>query len=319
MQEIVKKNYNGYILIFTLLMTAAMTALTTYIFNRGIIYTPFIQLMINQEKARIIAIGGIQIIASQLTYQEKEKKQTTTMEKQVETSSNNNEKKFLARILPTLNRWQIFQLAEDTEGIDAQLQVCLMSEEGKININKIYDFSQHKFYEKETNQQNWKKILQEIFARIEKISKEKDLFSSLEKFLSKQNHPLNDVTEILNDKPFAIFKNNLFYEPPSKSKGQKTQVTPLLYLTDIFTTSSSTMLLEPWLFSNSIDNLLGLKQATFGDIKQRKEMVEKWLKNFKKTVKWKQDWNTQLKPVYEKELQSLPQGIDSIFSTTFDP
>ncbi|HEB41865.1 MAG TPA: hypothetical protein ENI08_02505 [Candidatus Dependentiae bacterium] len=317
MQKIVKKN-NGYILIFTLLITAATTAVVTYIFNRGIVYVPFMQLMIDQEKAKIIALSGIQVIASQLTYQEKEKREPR-VEKKTMPNQDNNEKKLLARILPTLNRWQTFQLKENIEGIDAQLQVCLMSEEGKINLNKIYDFSQHKFRGQEKKQENWKKILQEVFNRIEKINKGKDLFSSLEKFLSKQQQPLNDVTELLAIKSFITFKNDLFYDPPNKLEKKKRPTKQPLYLTDIFTTSSSKATLEPWLFSDSLDHLFGLKQAEFGDIKQRKKIVNQWLKNFKKTAKWKQDWNTQLKPVYEKELQSLPQSIDSILSTTFEP
>jgi len=317
MQEKIKKN-NGYILIFTLLITAAMTAVVTYIFNRGIIYVPFIQLMIDQEKAKTIALSGIQIIASQLTYQEKEKKAPAT-EKKITPQQNNDEKKLLARILPILNRWQTFELKDNVEGIDAQLQICLMSEEGKINLNKIYDFSQHKFRGQEKKQGNWKKILQEIFKRTEKINKGKDLFSSLEKFLNKQQQQLNDVTELLTIKPFIIFKNNLFYEPPHKLEQEKSPIKQPLYLTDIFTTNSNKDTIEPWLLSNSLDQLFGLKQVEFGDIKQRKQIVNQWLKNFKKTAKWKQDWNTQLKPVYEKELQSLPQGIDSILSTTFEP
>lgn len=315
MQKIVKKN-SGYILVLTLLITATITILSTYIFNRGIIYMPFTALMIDQEKAKLLAVSGIQIIASQLTYQEKELK---SKEKPTVTDPVSSEKKFLTQILPTLNRWQTFQLKKSIEGIDAQLQVCLMSEEGKINLNKIYDFSQHKFVVREKGKPSWKKILQEICTHIEKVNKEKDLFLSLEKFLSQQKQPLNDITELLISKPFAIFKNNLFYNPPTDSKKEKSQEKSSVYLTDIFTTRSSSELLEPWLFSNSIANLLGLKQAKFGDIRQRKEIITKLLKNFKKTAKWQQDWNTQLKPIYEKELQSLPQGIDSIFSTTFDP
>ncbi len=317
MKKIAKKS-KGYILILTLLITATATVVVTYIFNRGIIYVPFMQIMINREKAKMIAIGSIQIIASQLTYQEKEKTQST-IEKQTKQIPNDNGKKLLTRILPTLNRWQTFQLKENIEGVDAQLRICLMCEEGKINLNRIYDFSQHKFHGQGKKQGDWKKFLQEVFQRIEKINKGKDLFPSLEKFLRKQQYPLNDVTELLTIKSFAIFKNNLFYEPPSKFEKEKVQIKHPLYLTDIFTISSRKAMLEPWLFSDSIDRLFGLKQTNFGDIQQRKQMVNQWLKNFKKTTKWGQDWNIQLKPVYEKELQSLPPGINSIFSTTFEP
>ncbi len=167
MKKIAKKS-KGYILIFTLLITATATVVVTYIFNRGIIYVPFMQIMIDREKAKMITLGSIQIIASQLTYQEKETKQIP----------NDNEKKLLARILPTLNRWQTFQLKENIEGIDAELRICLMCEEGKINLNLIYDFSQHKFHGQGKKQGDWKKFLQEIFQRIEKKNKGKDLFTS---------------------------------------------------------------------------------------------------------------------------------------------
>jgi len=314
MKKIAKKT-RGYILILTLLITATSTVVVTYIFNRGIIYVPFIQIMIDREKAKMITLGSIQIIASQLTYQEKEKTQST-IEKQ---TPSDNEKKLLARILPTLNRWQTFQLKENIEGVNAQLRICLMCEEGKINLNQIYDFSQHKFYGEGKKQGDWKKFLQEIFQRIEKTNKGKDLFISLEKFLRKQQYPLNDLTELLTIKSFAVFKNNLFYKPPSKFDKEKAQIKYPLYLTDIFTISSRKAMIEPWLFSDSINRLFGLKQTKFGDTQQRKQIVNQWLKNFKKTAKWGQDWNTRLKPVYEKELQSLLPDINSIFSTTFEP
>ena len=51
----------------------------------------------------------------------------------------------MSRILPTLNRWQEFDLKEKVDGVDGQIKVCLMCEEGKINLNRIIDFEKGTF------------------------------------------------------------------------------------------------------------------------------------------------------------------------------
>ncbi len=312
----------GYILVFALIIIAITTALATYVYNRGTIFVAYTGTILDQERAKQLALGGVDIAYAQLNYEEKkedkEKKgaaaagQETSGEEKKEDSE---EKLFLTRILPSLNRWQEYTFLEDKDGLDAVLRICIVCEQGKININSMYDFEKHAFIGDQEGEKNSNKaIIQNICTHIEKELKIKDLFAGLDQFLKKREYPLNDITELLAIKDLTEFKGLLFYDPPRVKEKQYP-----LYLTDIFTVYSPDEKIEPWLLSDSVCGIFGLNRVQPDDVQKRKKMVQEWTKPFTESTDWKEQWATILKPMYEKELQSLPEGIDSIFSTTFAP
>ncbi len=310
-----KKANPGYIMIFTFLAIGAAMVVATYVGHRGSYYMPFSHMIIEREKAKTLALSGVQVAIAQLaqspTKQEKEQPKEEEKSGGKTSSKNNPEKEFLSRILPSLNRWQDFDLSENVDGIDGKISICLMCEEGKINLNRIIDFKKNAFYG--TEKSGWKAIMQELCKSIERITKTSDLFPAFEKIIKEMQYPFNDATELIVRKEFNSFKDILFYQPPTIKK-QDT-----IYLTDIFTVWSSSDKIEPWLFSDSINGLLGLPRVEVDDIKKRKEQTEGWLKNFKERSNWQQDWQTILMPIYGKELRTLPKNIDSMLSTTFAP
>ncbi|HXW85982.1 MAG TPA: hypothetical protein VEK38_01425 [Candidatus Bathyarchaeia archaeon] len=309
----------GYILVFTLIIIAITTALATYVYNRGIIFFSYTSTILDQERARQLALGGVNIAYAQLNYQEKkdekEKKGVADTGGEKEEKKDSEEKAFLKRLLPTLNRWQEYSFSEDKDGLDGTVRFCVVCEQGKININSMYDFQKHAFIGDEKEEKGGNKVIvQNICSRLEKELKIKDLFASLEQFLKKREYPLNDITELLAIKDFVSFKGALYYDPPQTKEKQYP-----LYLTDIFTVYSPDEKIEPWLLSDSVCGICGLGRVQFDDGQKRKKMVQEWTKPFTESTNWKDQWATILKPMYEKELQSLPEGIDSIFSTTFSP
>ena len=319
------KKQQGYILILTLLITSAAIAVVTYIFNRGSVHVPFMQTMIEREKAKMLAMSGVQIAIAQLSYKMPEEEKEKRIEKKEKKPDLGKEaKSFLKYLLPVINRWQEYELKEKVDGIDGQINVCIMCEEGKININQIYDFERLAFVGEKQKQGNWKLVMQEVCKRIEKIAKGKDLLQAIEKFLKARQYKINDVTELLTVKEFAIFKNAIFYEPlgpPLKSSnfvGSKKGKRPI-YLTDIFTVWSQSSKIEPWLFSDSINGVFNLPRAQLGEINARKGRVEGWTKEFKQKTTWKDDWKKYMVPLYGKELRTLPKDIESMFSSTFAP
>lgn len=64
----IKKIYarDGYIMIFTLLVVAAATVVVTYVGHRGSFYIPFSHMILAREKAKMIALGGVQVAIAQL-------------------------------------------------------------------------------------------------------------------------------------------------------------------------------------------------------------------------------------------------------------
>ena len=65
--------------------------------------------------------------------------------------------------------------------------------------------------------------------------------------------------------------------------------------------------------------ILDMKSTPVGDMNQMKATVQGWLKNFKPSMNWAQEWNKVLQPMYGIEYQRLLKGIDAVFETSFDP
>jgi hypothetical protein len=299
---IVKHAQKGYILVLTLMMLTIVLVLTTQIFNGGTIYSLIAQTTVEREKAKRLALGGVQVAMSQLF--------TTTSEQPIE------KPQLQKALVPALNRWQQFTFTQGRDGIEGALQICVMCEQGKFNLNAFYDFPKKKFINEDQPNGGMRKIAEELFKRVKDFVGGKDLFPAFEKLLKERGYPFNDVTELFASAEFAPFKNLVFYEPPSdqEKKGKRP-----VYLTDLFTVSTQKELIDPLLFSDSVCAVLGLARAQDGQIKKRTEEIKNLLQNMKPKIDWKADWDTILKPLYGKDFTSLPKDIDSVLDSQFEP
>ncbi|BDC34079.1 hypothetical protein Noda2021_00370 [Candidatus Dependentiae bacterium Noda2021] len=309
----------GFILVFSLILTALAVFLITYLASKSMLYLPYAQFMSQQQKATVLAYGALQLGLSQLAEQPKkdekiDQKPNTSQEKNAQTD---DQKSFLEKVLPLLNHWQSFVLTEKVEGIDGQVKLCITCEEGKLNLNELYDFKNHQFVGEGAPTGDAKKILQELFGRIEQMMGGKNVFASFEKFMKERTHRLNDVTELLMIKEFEVFRNNVFFEPtaggPVKDKNRS------LYLTDLFTVWSGKKTLEPWLFSNSINHILGLRPVSELEAQTRTRTVQEVVKIAKTQYNWAVDWAQYMRPLYEKEFSALPAGVGTLLSTQVMP
>jgi hypothetical protein len=273
---------------------------TTQIFNSSTMYSLITQTTVEEEKAKRIALGGVQVAMSQLF--------TGTEQ------NDESQIKLLARTVPSINRWQRFPLTEEQEGIDGQLELCIICEQGKLNINTVYDFSKKKFIDEDKPNGGMKTIAEQFFKGMKEYTG-KDLFPVFEKLLKNRGYPFNDVTELFSSPEFSLFKNTIFYEPPTAGLKGKRPV----YLTDLFTVDTSSIRMQPWLFSDSVCAVLGLSRAGDGEIKKRAEEIQGMIKTVKVAADWKTDWDKFLKPLYGKDFTSLPKNIDSVFDSQFAP
>lgn len=326
----------GYILMTTLSMIAIAVALVTYLFNRGMLFIPTGHTLIAREKAKMLALSGISIARAQLAVPIKqEKKEQNTLQKPQE--GNQDAQEFFARVFPVINQWQKFPLQESVDGVTGEIGIRITCQEGKINLNAIYDFSKHEFISEKTatglqkilqvgaagkeksGESGWKKLLQELCGRIDQEAKTKNLFQSLEQYLKKRHYPLDDVTQLFEIADNGVLlKKTMRYEFPQE-KEQNKEKGGSFCLTDIFTVDGGQNYLEPWLLSDSLSTLLGLKPLSQVIGGEKKASVKEIVKRFKPTASWKTEWNTLLQPMYGKELQTLPESIDSFFTKTFDP
>lgn len=317
---------SGFIIPLVFVLASAIIVVATALFVTGSIYVPYLKSTVEQEKARFLALGGIQIAVAQLAQSfekeqpEQETQEQTSSEKSTPTYSAENQRitQFLSYLLTRLNRWQKFDIIAGGPTDRGTIDICLTSEDGKIDLNTIYDFKKHKFVGEDQPSGGWKSIMMELSERLGKLIGSENLFSSLEKYLRLRKYAFNDVTELLAIDEFKPFGHRVYYEPITGQEVKKGKTG--LALTDIFTVYSGRSFVEPWLLSESIRTILELN-PTIVDQKEDEQaaVIQEQVKNFKRINRWVNDWHTVMAPRYGKELQTLPKGIESVFSTIFDP
>lgn len=311
----IKHRKFGFILPITLAFISMLMFLGAYVANKGLVFGAYSRAMINREKATQLAYGGIQLAMSQIAGEPMKKEKEPAKNEPVKGASagktpeqqSSDGKQLLKLMLPVLNKAQNFALKQPIEGITGSLTLIVGSEEGKININAMYDFDKHKFVGEGNPQNDMKKVMQEAFNALKERTGA-DLFTEFEKYLKERKYPLNDVTELLTIKGFDVFKNEIFADEAINKSDKKSKI----YLADLFTVSSPRAQLEPWLLSDSLLALLNLKR-------DKEKSVDDLLKNFKERSDWKNDWAKALKPLYNVDYTALPKGLASLMNPTFAP
>lgn len=304
---------SGYILAITLAFISMLMFLGAYVANKGLVFGAYSKTMINRERAMQLAQGGIQLAMGQIAGEAVKKEQPKKEISATNQKDKSNEqpvsdgKQLLKQLLPILNKPHSFTLKSSIEGVNGIIILLIGSEEGKININAMYDFDKHKFIGEGNAQNDMKKVMQEVFNMLKERTGA-DLFAEFEKFLKERKYPINDVTELLAIKGFDIFKNEVFEDVESSKADKK----PKIYLSDLFTVSTPKALIEPWLLSDSTLALLNLKR-------DKEKSADDLVKNYKDRSDWKTDWVKALKPLYNIDYTALPKGIASLLNPSFAP
>ncbi len=316
---------SGFVIPMVLLLIGMAMVLAVGIFQRGVTFAPYISAVLKREQAKQLALSGVHIAMSQIAYADSVKQHESSEPKQTEKNGEKKEeakgpsreelvKAMFSNMLSHLNEWQTFQLKESIDGINGTIKIALSCEEGKINLNKIYDFSKKRFIGEGQLQFDWKKMMELIMKRIEKkMHISGNMFESFEKFFKERQYRVNDPSELLTYEHFKRFAHLLFYEPPQKAEKDRP-----IFLFDIFTVYGNDKL-QLWFLSDSVRDVLEMKRAVPVDQKAKKDMVQELLKKLKPTVAIAADWNTIFQPLYGIEFKRLPKGIEGFLDTTFDP
>ena len=305
---------SGYILAITLAFISMLMFLGAYVANKGLVFGAYSKTMINRERAMQLAQGGIQLAMSQIAgepvkkdQQKKETPPADPKDKSAQQPPASDGKQLLKQLLPIFNKAQSFTLKSSVEGVNGVITLLIGSEEGKININAMYDFDKHKFVGEGNPQNDMKKVMQEVFNALKERTGA-DLFAEFEKFLKDRKYPINDITELLTIKGFDQFKDSVFYDPLIPQPQNK----PGIVLTNLFTVSMPKAQVEPWLLSDSVLALLNLKR-------DKEKSADDLIKNYKDRSDWKNDWAKALKVLYNIDYTALPKGIASLLNPTFAP
>ena len=317
------KQHNGFIIPLALMLVSIIIVLATSIYQKGSLFVPFMHVVKQREQAKMLALSGIQLAMSQLaaphTIAQKkpasnEKKEASKEPEKKELSPEQEAQNLLGQLLPSLNQWQEYPLKKDVDGIEGTIKIAISCEEGKIDLNRIYDFAHKKFVGEGRPNGDWKKIMQFVCQRIQKTMGISDnLFESFEKFFKQRQYKVNDATELLPLNGFKSFATTTFYDPSADKNSKQ----PFALL-DIFTVYGVGKL-QPWLLSDSIRGIFEMKRSGQTDETKKKEMIQSLIKKFKPVIDPAKEWNGLFQPLYGIEFKRLFKGLEAFFDSSFDP
>lgn len=319
-----QKNKQGYILILTFFFIAISVVLISGVLKQASNFQKNANLMQNKEKARLLALSGIQLALDQISLVEEEQPSEET----AKTNSPQKEKgaeQFLSKwfrgVFPAINKWNSLNLTDAQFGVEGSIKYFISCEQGKIDLNSFANI-----LEKEAKQSAQKAEAVSEEGKTEKLTSQDTTniksFTSVADELVKNKFkvnlietlkeakkyiPLEDPTQLLKYKSFESAKDNLFLSLDSNPTDKKMPIT----LMDLFTTLPSSGKFNPWLLSYSMATLLDLKRkpdAKLADI----------IKQFKPKMDWAKDWDKTLAEMYGKQFKSLPAEITNMFSAEFE-
>lgn len=303
---------NGYILVLTLIIMSLLTIVVTQMYYIGSSFSSFATLAHKREQAKILALDGVYLACGQLHMSapkdDKTPKQVPTAQKTPGQPPEDPIKLLLQKILPVLNTWQTVVFKTPQDRMDGTLQLYITCEEGKIHLNDLLTLITDSNLSKEK-----RAFVVRLFGKIADLSgAHADLYKGAQEYFEQRKHVwLNDISELLNVPAFSVFNEKLFVAPPV-GKTQKHEI----FLTDLFTPQSSCGKLDPWVFSVSVKEVLGIGASSETKIQ---EGLKAALVNFKKNYSWPADWNILFKPAYGVEFASLGKEVSAYLTTSFDP
>lgn len=311
MQPINIKKTPSFVLLFVVMMMAIVTMLTQQLLRGVMVGSMFDRTMIARERAEILALGGVQVAIAMLTKQKEAAKPGNAQDayEKEKVDPDKEAKAFLTKILPILNRWKTFELSQKEDGATGTLKICISCEEGKLNLNEIFDFKKQAF----------KSDFEPLVTALE-IDNKYQVIKFLTEFFKKRNKKLDDLSELMMIPEFA--KLDVFYNPPEpidKNKKDEDKKPRNIALFDIFTIEGTQSLLQPLLLSDGMCAVFGLHRPRAEDTVKMKDKFKTVIDKYKK--EWSRDWSKNwehLKPIFEQQGPLQPQ-FAKLFTQEFEP
>lgn len=300
------KKSNGTVLIFSLMILSIIIILTEQLIRSVMVGSSFTKTMITREHSEMLALGGINLAIAQLTFDKNDEANNPNQDEKEKKSSI---RKFVLNLISNLNRFQSFDLNKKIDGVSGQLKICICSEHGKININEAFDFEKQEF----------KKEYKALLGAIEMRGKlpPGEFVKRITDFLKKRNKKLYDVTELI-DVP-GLEHLNAFYTPPKLNVKGNGAPNEDVFLQDIFTVWTDNHKMDPFLFSDSLCAIFGLRRPRADDQVKQKERFNKVAEEFEENWgnNWDENWK-HLQIIYDNKPKVL-SNIKDILVEKFDP
>ena len=249
-------------------------------------------MIFDREQAKQIALMGVTIAQAQLTDPFKTDKQKQAWYK---------------NFFKHLNTWQNFKLTHESDGIDAEIQIYVSCEQGKIPLNALWNFKDKKF----VTTVDVKKLLNTIYFATGQRQEGK-VITELEAIFKLFERPLEDLTSLFVNNYFKGLAFHWLPQPPEKEQRMK-DVQEVL-LSDIFTVGTTESKINPLFLTPGMKKLFELDK---GDQKpkQQDEALKKLVESIKDSIDWKNDWDRLLEPLYGKRYENLLKPFAQLLET----
>lgn len=284
---------SGFILPLTIIIIFAIAILVIHMLTRSSSISPFQHMIFDREKAKQIALMGVTIAQAQLTGPFKTDKQKQTWYKD---------------FFKHLNMWQNFKLTYEADGINAEIQIYVSCEQGKIPINALWNFKDKKF----VTSIDVKKLLNTIYFATGQRQEGK-VITELEAIFKLFEQPLEDLTNLFVNNYFKGLGFHWLPQPPEKE--QRVNGTQEVLLSDIFTIGTTESKINPLFLTPGMKKLFELNK---GDQKPKEqdEALKKLVEGIKDSIDWKTNWDKLLEPLYGKRYENLPKPFTQLLDTS---
>lgn len=307
-------NRSGMVLLFCLMMLGVITMLSQQLVRGVYIGSQFVRTMVERERAEMLALSGITIAMAQLspTLRDEERKELAKQQgiKEEDLAKVDEVVPLLRRVLPHLNRWRDYELKEEFDGIDGKIRVCVVCEQGKINLNEAFDFKKMEF------KPEYELLLKAL--EVPNIMKQGELHSRLVEFFKKRKRKLDDLSELLAIQDFD--KLDMFYNPPRMpAQGKKAEPNKDLTVQDIFTIWSPNDKLDLLWLPDALCAIFGMRRPHANDASVLQERYLQFFESFKKDLAsdWDANWKN-LEPLYDQKPKVISE-LKNIFTKEFGP
>lgn len=309
----------GFILFITFSMLALCATLVTMFMIKGIAHKKLSAALLQQEQLVDFAVSCTALGQSYLSLPIEDIKATDKNKDSDTTEQVHPSKKILEKYLVAREKKQEFNFQEIDASFPLLINLTFFSESGKININGLYDLVEQKFYDEGISGKDRKFFATWLFDKIAIITGRPSLLLPFIEYVKQRKSPFNDVTELLAIKEFSLcFSDIIFYNKELAGSTKKSS-DKKIFLTDLFTVSSETDLIQPWLLSPSVCALLDIAQKNNkNDILERNEKKID-TSSFKQQSDWSKDWDVSLKPLYGISYDQVPEPVRGMLASQFSP
>ncbi len=303
----------GSVLLFVIIMIAAITALTFQLVQNTFVGSSFDKTMVEREKAELLCLGGVSIAQALLiepAYKKNKEKPSSEKEEA------------LAHYFSVLERWHWYDLKKLDAPVNGEIWIYISAEDGgKISLKSAIDQSTWEF------KPAYKALLSPLTIVIKgKEGSTKQSFTKVfEQYLKKRKSFPADISEIYEQESFKQFP--LFHIPQRNIPGEKKKKEE--QLSNSFSSPSSlfelfslysTREVFPACMTSSVASLCGLKKIERSFSEEEGRKMKAIANSFaSQPIKdWTQEWQ-RLTPLYQKTGQIKLPEVSSVFAKEFEP